>query len=98
MPIQALRLDPDGDMLESLETVDISRGGMGALSGRSFYPGQRLLLQLPAPGLSVQRVCATVRCCQKAEQQYRVGLEFEQPLVGMCAQAGPDHAAATLAA
>ena len=83
MQLQAIRLDPDGDLLERMELMDISRGGIGALCSRSFYPGQRVLLKLPAPGLSVRNVCGIIRRCQKVQNDYRVGIEFDQPIVSL---------------
>ena len=97
LPVQALRLDPDGDVLENIEMTDISRGGIGATSVRPFYPGQRVLLRLPAPGLAVRNICATVRRCERMQEDYRLGFEFEQPLVSLAAE-NNSATVATLAA
>lgn len=97
LPVQAIRLDPDGDdVVDSLEMIDISRGGIGAVCRRSYYPGQRVLLRLPSPGLGVRNVCATVLRCAKTLDEYQVGFEFEQPLLSLCADA--DLAAEPMAA
>jgi hypothetical protein len=86
MPIQAIRLDPDGaDLLEQLEMVDISRGGMGAISSRAFYPGQRLVMKLPGLGMSVRSICGVIRRCAKVEERHHLGIQFEQPLASLCA-------------
>jgi len=84
MPIHTIRLDPDGaDLVEQVQMVDISRGGMGAVANRAFYPGQRLLVRLPAPGMAVRSITAIVRRCDKRDQQYRIGLEFDHPIASL---------------
>ena len=101
MAVQAIRLDPDGgDLIEQLEMVDISRGGMGAVSSRAFYPGQRVVLKLPGMGMSVRSVCGVVRRVAKQDERYRLGIQFEMPLASLCAEPyGVDSAAvATVAA
>ncbi len=88
MPVQAIRLDPDGDeLVGTLGMVDISRGGIGAISDKSFYPGQRVLLNLPAAGLSARNVCGIIcRCSRDTEGGYRVGIEFERPLTSLASE------------
>ncbi len=84
MAVQAIRLDPDGiDLVEQLEMVDLSRGGLGAMCGQRYYPGQRVVLKLPAPGMGVRSICAIVRRCGKADQRYRLGIEFEHPIASL---------------
>jgi len=78
--IQSIRLDPEpGQVVQELQAFDLSRSGMGVMSKESFYPGQRLVLQVPRNKDNGERsVFATVvRCAKAAEKQYRIGLEFE---------------------
>ena len=42
--LRGLRLDPDGDLVDILHMLDISRGGMGAIVDRPYYRGQRVVL------------------------------------------------------
>lgn len=84
--LQAILLDPDGDIVDSMEMLDVSRGGVGATSRRAHYPGQRVLLKLPAPGLGVRNVCGIVKRCSKRGQQYQLGIEFERPLASLAAE------------
>jgi len=98
MPVQAIRLDPDGgDLVHRMEMIDISRGGMGVLSGRAFYPGQRMVLQMPAPGMGVRSICAVVRRCRRDGEQYRLGIQFDRPIAGLCAQPAESAPAAVAA-
>ena len=79
MPVSCLRLDPeDGDVLDSIHLVDVSRSGLGAISERYYYPGQRVVLTLPLTTESGRRVlyASVVRCRQRAEG-YHIGLEFD---------------------
>ena len=88
MPVQAITLDFDGpDRVDQFEMVDISRGGVGIVSQRSLYPGQRLLLKLPAPGMGVRSLCGIIRRCRPQEGKYLVGVEFDQPLASLCGDA-----------
>ena len=84
--LRSICLDPAAvDIVSTLETVDISRGGVGAMSLRSFYPGQRVVLCLPlAGGLGNRNLYATVvRSRFDAQQQgYRVGMEFDGAAMG----------------
>jgi hypothetical protein len=84
MTLRSVRLDPDcGDVLECLRMRDISRSGMGAATSRPFYPGQRVLLNLPRPkGLGRRNVYARVIRCQQSRGEYIIGLEFETASVG----------------
>ena len=80
MALQAVRLDPDDvDVTDRLHMTDVSRSGVGAISDRSYYPGQRLLIYLPLTGQSGQRVLyATIRRCRRHAQGYRLGMEFDR--------------------
>lgn len=84
MTLGCVRLDPDGgDVVDSLQMRDISRGGLGAYSARMFYPGQRIVLNLPIPAENGRRnVYATIVRCRQAEDLYSVGFEFDAPYVG----------------
>jgi hypothetical protein len=77
--IQGIRLDPDGgDMVEQMDTLDVSRSGMGALCSRSFYPGQRVVLRMPRVAESGERsIYATIVRCRPRSQRYQVGMEFD---------------------
>ncbi len=88
MMLHGIRLDPDGgDVCDTLEMVDISRNGMGAVADRWLYPGQRIVLCLPVhPDGQRRNVYATVVRCKKAREGYRIGLEFD--LIGAGASAG----------
>jgi hypothetical protein len=96
MKVQCIRLDPDGvDVLDALETIDISRSGVGAMSERSFYPGQRILLCMPLTSLNGQRnIYAKVVRCRQEEQGYNIGLEFDAESLGVWNESIP----ATIAA
>ena len=64
MPVQITRMDPDGgDLVEQLEMVNISRGGIGRCSGRWHYPGQRVMVRLPGAGMGVRNICGIVCRC-----------------------------------
>ena len=77
--LHGVRLDPEGgDNHDTLQMVDISRGGMGAVSDSWLYPGQRLVLCLPLRDDGGRRnVFATVLRCQKSQEGYRLGLQFD---------------------
>jgi hypothetical protein len=80
MSLRCIRLDPDGgDVLDTLDMIDISRSGMGAYCQRAFYPGQRIVLSLPAGEDRGRRnLYASVVRSQSGDEGYRVGLEFDQ--------------------
>ena len=80
MSLPCVRLDPDGgDVVDSLDMTDISRSGMGAMCERPFYPGQRILLHLPAGEDRGRRnIYASVIRSQPSNAGYRVGLEFDR--------------------
>jgi len=96
MVLHGIRLDPDGgDVQDTLQMVDISRGGMGAVTDRWLYPGQRIVLRLPlAPDGRRKNMYASVVRCQKVQEGYRVGLEFDLSTVGATAGYGAAAVAA----
>jgi len=84
MTLRGVRLDPEeGAILDTLEMVDISRGGMGAMVGRPAYPGQRFILCLPiSEKMGRRNVYATVTRCRRSEEGCLVGLQFDRAAVG----------------
>jgi hypothetical protein len=93
MTLHGIRLDPDGgDVVDTFHTVDISRSGMGVISSRAYYPGQRIVLCLPTVGGGGRRnVCATVVRCRPGEEGFHVGVKFDALSFG--AWAGAPEAA-----
>ena len=83
MLLNGVRLDPeDGEVLDTLRMVDISRGGMGAYVDRAAYPGQKFILRLPISEKSGRRsICATVMRCRQMEDGWRVGLRFDKAAI-----------------
>ncbi len=82
--LRCIRLDPDcGQATELLRAVDISRNGMGVVSSKPFYPGQRMILCMPLTNRTGRRdiYASVVRCIPVPEGGYRVGLQFEAPAV-----------------
>ena len=77
--VNCICLDPDAvDVVTTLETTDISRGGLGARAERVFYPGQRLVVCLPRSSETGRRSrCATIVRCDNRDDGYRLGLEFD---------------------
>ena len=97
MLLKGVRLDPeDGEVLDTLRMVDISRGGMGAYVDRAAYPGQKFILCLPISEKSGRRnICATVMRCRQMDDGWRVGLRFDKMAVGeWCGVSGEGVAAA----
>ncbi len=84
MTLGCIRLDPDGgDVVDTLHMRDISRSGLGAYSARPYYPGQRIVLNLPTPADEGRRnVYATIVRCRQAEEGYSIGFAFDAPYVG----------------
>lgn len=83
MTLRSIRLDPEcGDMVDCLHMQNISRSGLGAVVDRAFYPGQRVVLFLPVPGMGRKNVYARVVRCQQHRHAFLVGLEFETASVG----------------
>jgi len=83
--LHGIRLDPDGgDVQNTLEMVDISRSGIGVISDRWLYKGQKIALTIPSHGQKGRKsIFATVVRCQKVNEGYRVGLEFDPVAVAM---------------
>ncbi len=79
MKVNAIRLDPDGgDVVDTLETCDISRSGIGAISGRFFYPGQRVIVGVPLTDKNGRRnIYATVIRCRECEGGFHIGFAFD---------------------
>ena len=96
MKIQCIRLDPEGgDVVAMLETTDISRGGMGAMSDRPYYPGQRVLVCMPLTAMGGRRsIYATIVRCRQEEEGYNVGLEFDTASMSLWQAEVPAYAAA----
>lgn len=94
--IQCIRFDPDGgDVVDVLETVDISQNGLGAMAERAFYPGQRVLLCMPLTTMGGQRnIHASVVRCRREEEGYNVGLRFDAAAGGMFGREMPAAVAA----
>ncbi len=79
MRLDCIRLDPDGeDIVDSLQTLNISSSGIGAIAQHRFYPGQRVLLCLPLTSIGGHRnVYASVVRCRQERDGYNVGLKFD---------------------
>jgi hypothetical protein len=86
MKLQCIRLDPDGgDVVDLIDTIDISRGGLGAYCDRPFYPGQRILVCLPMTTVGGRRnVHGSIVRCRVTEDGYNVGICFDQSGLGVC--------------
>lgn len=96
MPLWCLRLDPDGyDVVDILDTVDISRAGLGVTSNRLYYPGQRIVVSLPMSEAQGHRnLYATVVRCRPQDKGNRIGLRFDSASVGAwCGISGASAAA-----
>lgn len=91
-----IRLDPDGgDVTDRIDVIDISRSGLGAVSARPFYPGQRLVVSLPRWHCGGQRsVYASIVRCRQQTEGYRIGLEFDPMAIGTWADSQVEFAAA----
>ncbi len=96
MNLQCIRLDPDeGDVITMLDTVDISRGGLGAMSDHAFYPGQRVVLCMPLTTMGGRRnIYASVIRCRQEELGYNIGFEFDASAMSMWRPETPAYAAA----
>ena len=84
MQLRGVRLDPEeGEILDTLRMVDISRGGMGAYVDRPAYPGQRFVLSLPLSEHGGRRnIYATVMRARLTDDGCRVGLRFDNIALG----------------
>lgn len=81
MDVRCIRLDPhEGDVIDKVDMVDLSRSGVGAVSDNWYYPGQKVVVCLPAAAERGNRqIQATVRrCLSRQEEGYRIGLEFDR--------------------
>jgi len=95
MVLHGIRMDPEGDIKDTLHMVDISRSGLGAISDRPLYPGQRILLCLPMhPEGRRRQVYASVVRCQKLSEGYRVGIQFDSVNWAVSAATAPVAVAA----
>ncbi len=97
MSLSAIRLDPSGeDVVDQIRMIDISKSGMGVLSERAYYPGQRLVLCLPLSSEGGRRnLYASVVRCRQEEVGYRIGLSFDNASVdSWCGYSGVGLAAA----
>ena len=82
MSVHCIRLDPDcGDVTDRIDVVDISRGGLGAICQRPFYPGQRVILCLPRATGGHRSVYASIVRCRHRTEGYRVGLQFDHAAI-----------------
>ena len=71
-----------GDILDRLDVVDVSAGGMGALADRSFYPGQRVVLSLPRTQEGKKRsIHATIVRCRQKSQGFHIGMRFDASVI-----------------
>ena len=78
MSLRGVRLDPEeGEIIDSLRMVDISKGGMGVYSDRPAYPGQRFILCLPVDTGGRRNMYATVMRCSQNDAGYRLGMQFD---------------------
>lgn len=96
--LRCVRLDPhEGDVVDRIHMIDLSRSGIGAFTDQSYYPGQRVVLCLPLTEKRGKRhIYATVRRCRNQRASgYRVGLEFDDLSIGnWCGVSGPVQVAA----
>jgi hypothetical protein len=94
MCLHGIRLDPEGDIVETVQMTDISRCGLGVLAERAFYRGERLVLCLPlSQGGRRRNVSTTVVRCRQEAGGFHIGLEFDG-VSGAWAQSGAIAAAA----
>ena len=78
--VRCIRLDPhDVDVVDEVDMVDLSRSGVGAVSDQWYYPGQKVVVCLPADIEHGKRqIRATVRrCLSRHGKGFRVGFEFD---------------------
>ncbi len=78
--VRCIRLDPhEGGVVDEVDMVDLSRSGVGAVSENWYYPGQKVVVCLPADSVHGKRqMQATVRrCLSRNEPGYRIGFEFD---------------------
>jgi len=78
--VRCIRLDPhEGGVIDQVDMVDLSRSGVGAVSEKWYYPGQKVVVCLPPDSMHAGRqMRATVkRCLSLNTPGYRLGLEFD---------------------
>ncbi|MBT3201384.1 MAG: PilZ domain-containing protein [Phycisphaerales bacterium] len=78
--VRCIRLDPhEGGIIDNVDLVDLSQSGVGAVSENWYYPGQKVVVCLPADATHGSRqVKATVkRCLSRHAPGYRIGMEFD---------------------
>jgi hypothetical protein len=94
--LQCIRLDPEGgDVVDTIETTDISRTGLGAISMRAYYPGQRILICMPMTNRNGQRnIYGTIIRCRQMEDGYYLGIHFDGLALSGFASSPPAVAAA----
>lgn len=87
MVLHGINLDPEArDVRDTLEMVDISRSGLGAMAERWMYPGHKIVLTLPVhPEGGRRNVYATVMRCRRSQERFRVGLQFDSLALGAVA-------------
>ena len=81
MDVRCIRLDPhEGGVVDEVDMVDLSRSGVGAVSEKWYYPGQKVVVCLPADSMHGKRqMQATVRrCLSRTGAGYRIGFEFDR--------------------
>ena len=80
LDVRCIRLDPhEGGIIDEVDMVDLSRSGVGAVSDNWYYPGQKVVVCLPADTEHGKRqIPATVRrCLSRHEDGYHIGMEFD---------------------
>ena len=76
--LRGLRLDPEGELVDTFHMCDISRSGLGAFVDRPYYPGERVVLNLPVLEDGTRRgVYATVVRCRPDQAGFKVGMRFD---------------------
>ena len=83
IPIQAVRQTaPENDprRFVGLHVLNISRGGVGAITHEQIAEREPLVLFFPplGPGRGRDERCQVIRCTRK-DNHYHVGLAFESP-------------------
>ena len=79
--VRCIRLDPhEGGVIDEVDMVDLSSSGAGAVSDSWYYPGQRVVVCLPADiDHNNRQMQATIRrCLSRQEEGFRIGLEFDR--------------------
>lgn len=75
--LQGIYVDSDGrKIVEMIQAVDISRGGLGAITHDEHQVGEHFVVGLPKPSGRTQYVHAKVVRCWDDEQGRHVGMKF----------------------